>query len=529
MTYLRNSYGTRQTPQTQPIPGENQIKNNAGGYVYELNEWDRLRRFLILGSEGNTYYCSERQFTKENAQAIIKLIEKNGIKVVDTVIDISDKGLAPKNDPALFVLAMCSASKDLKTRQYALANLSKVARISTHLFNFISYMEMFRGWGRGMKSAVASWYNDRNIDNLINQVIKYQQREGWSHRDLLRLSHPKTSHQLRDRIYKYVTKGAKDTYDGLPPTIIAVEEIKKNISEPSIITMIEKYNLPMEVIPTQKRTANIYKAVLKNAGITWVFKNLGNMAKANLFMDWQVMREVCNKITDKSTLKNGRIHPIQVLSALNTYSQGHGFRGSGSWNVESKIVDALNDAFYISFENLEYTGKNIIIGLDVSGSMNTGVITGIPGLTPRVASSAMCLANIHKEENYRILAFCEQLVPLNIGKKDSIQEVCKKTNTLRFGRTDCAQPMLWAYDNKVKDIDAFIIYTDNETWYGKMHPSQALRQYRAFSGKNSKLIVCGMTSTNFSISSPNDKDSLDIVGLDASGPQLISNFLLNKI
>jgi 60 kDa SS-A/Ro ribonucleoprotein len=32
---------------------------------------------------------------------------------------------------------------------------------------------------------------DRGADDLAHQAVKYQQRDGWSHGDLLRLAHPK--------------------------------------------------------------------------------------------------------------------------------------------------------------------------------------------------------------------------------------------------------------------------------------------------------------------------------------------------
>ena len=65
-----------------------------------------------------------------------------------------------------------------------------MARIGTHLFHFMEYVEGFRGWGRGLRQAVASWYTARPADELAYQAVKYQQRDGWSHRDALRLAHP---------------------------------------------------------------------------------------------------------------------------------------------------------------------------------------------------------------------------------------------------------------------------------------------------------------------------------------------------
>ena len=91
------------------------------------------------------------------------------------------------------------------------------------------------------------------------------------------------------------------------------------------------------------------------------------------------------------------------------------------------------------------------------------------------------------------------------------------------GGTDCALPMLYAAEQGL-EVDAFVIYTDNETWAGKIHPHQALRRYRERSGIDARLIVVAMTSTGFSIADPDDAGMLDVVGFDAAVPGLIAGF-----
>ncbi len=74
--------------------------------------------------------------------------------------------------------------------------------------------------------------------------------------------------------------------------------------------------------------------------------------------------------------------------------------------------------------------------------------------------------------------------------------------------------------------DAFVIYTDSETWAGRnMHPVQALRAYRRQMGVAAKLIVVGMTSNGFTIADPNDAGMLDVVGFDTATPRLIADFI----
>ena len=90
-------------------------------------------------------------------------------------------------------------------------------------------------------------------------------------------------------------------------------------------------------------------------------------------------------------------------------------------------------------------------------------------------------------------------------------------------RTDCVLPMLWAGMNRV-EVDTFVIYTDNETWARRIHPTQALRQYRERMGIDARLAVCAMTSIGFTIADPTDAGQLDLVGFDGAVPHLLSEF-----
>jgi 60 kDa SS-A/Ro ribonucleoprotein len=74
-------------------------------------------------------------------------------------------------------------------------------------------------------------------------------------------------------------------------------------------------------------------------------------------------------------------------------------------------------------------------------------------------------------------------------------------------------------------VDAFVIYTDSETWAGSIHPVQALREYRERMGIAAKLVVVAMASNGFSIADPDDAGMLDVVGFDAATPQLLGDFI----
>lgn len=550
--YLKNFL--TQTPQSQPIPNSNQVANSAGGYSWELDVWERFQRFLILGSEGGTYYINERKLTVENARSVIQAIQTDGLRVINEIVSISESGRAPKNDTAIFSLALAASIGDDATRKAAMEAIPKVCRIGTHLFSFAEYIKGMRGWGRGLRRGMGAWYSNMAERRLAYQAVKYRQRNGWTHRDVLRLAHPTPTNAVQDAIYKWIThRNDDEPMEALawqladaPPEhdalafIWAFEQAKHVETAEEVITLIHKYDLPREALPTQwLKDPKIWESLLKKMPMTAMIRNLGNMTKIGfLQVGNQATQTVVERLHDVGHLRKARIHPIAVLSALRVYAGGRSLRGGGrygyhhnreqDWQPIPQIVDALDTAFELAFMNVEPTHQRMMLALDVSGSMAGGMVAGVTGLTPRDASSAMAMVTARTEPNYMFTAFSTSMIPLGITAKMRLDKVVQATSGLPFGGTDCAQPMLYALDKKLM-IDTFIVYTDSETWHGEIHPSQALRQYRDKIGIDAKLIVVGMTSNGFSIADPNDKGMLDVVGFDTATPNIMADFMLGKI
>ena len=533
-------FNTKQTPQSDFVPGvSGQVRNSAGGVTFKLDPMDQLDRFLILGSESPTYYASANKLTKDNAKNIEKIINSHGVDVVNRVVEISTEGRAPKNDPAIFVLAMCAKLGDDATRKAAYAALPKVCRIGTHLFQFAEAAEAFGGWGRGMRNAVANWYNCKSPEKLQYQVIKYKQRDGWSHRDLLRLAHVKPISEQHGEIFKYVVTGEsaavfEDEGENALWTIWACEQAKRAESVGEVVKLITDYNLPREAIPTAfLNHPKVWDALLQNMPMTAMIRNLGKMSSIGVIGSMNAGEKlVIDKLADEAVLAKARIHPLNVLNAMNIYHSGHGFRGSLTWDASQRVVDALDRAFYATFKNVEPTGKKTLLALDVSGSMGCGFLSGMPGITPMVGAAAMALITANVEKQHETVYFSSGpaggyrsggLGKLGISPRQRLDTVLKSLQHLPWGGTDCSLPMTWAQANKV-EVDTFVIYTDNETWAGAIHPFQALKKYRQATGIPAKLVVVGMVSNGFTIADPSDPGMLDVVGFDSAAPGIISNF-----
>ena len=542
---------SKTTPQSEPIPGSAQVPNSAGGFAWSVDPWTRMQRFLVLGSEGGSYYAGERKLTLEGAAAVRECLALDAPRAVSLIEEISHSGRAPKNDPALFALALAASAPDTAARRWAFTALPLVARTGTHLFHFVAYVTEHRGWGRNLRSMIADWYASKPLDDLAYQLVKYQSRDGWSHRDLLRLAHPKAT-GTRNDLYRWAVKGWDAIGEDVPEetalrVIWAFERAKRDPDPALLAHLIRDLRLPREGVPTEAlRSPTVWDALLDGMPMTALVRNLANLTRAGLLGPMGPRNaEVAARLEDGEALRKARVHPLQMLVALKTYEQGHGDRGKATWDPARRIVDALDRGFYASYGTVEPTNKRLLLALDVSGSMEGPPIAGMPGISPRVGAAAMALVTANVEPIYAVVAFQttgsfgrgasyhrsqpdadpdDGLKVFPISPRQRLDDVVKATRGLPFGGTDCSLPMLWALKHKLT-VDAFIIYTDSETWAGAVHPAQALARYRQEMGIPAKLVVVGMVSNGFSIADPNDPGMLDVVGFDLATPNLISDFV----
>jgi 60 kDa SS-A/Ro ribonucleoprotein len=531
------NYAQHITPNRTPAHEQadsRQVPNSGGGWTFEIDKWARLQRFLILGCEGGTYYTTERQLTIENAKCVQECLKEDGPRTVEIIWAVSVAGRAPKNDAAIFALALAAADSEPVTRTAALAAMPKVCRIGTHLFQFVEAVQSFRGWGRALRRGVARWYEEKTPEQLAYQVAKYAQRGGMSHRDVLRLVHPENTSE-RAAIYRYVTTGSGDAQTvkrksgdvearpavELPAFLVALEELKKADAKRAA-ALIREHRFTHEMVTSeQKQSREVWEALAEEMPMTALVRNLGKLTQIGIVANMaDATRNIAARISDTEQLRKARVHPIALLTALATYRQGHGEKGKLTWSPVAKILEALDAGFYAAFENVEPSGKKTMVALDVSGSMNS---PAFGGLTAREVSTAMAMVAVRTEPEAMVVAFSSGLTALPITKTQRLDDIVAATNRLPFQYTDCSLPFLGAEHNKTP-IESFQVWTDNETNAGALHPHQALKQYRKSMGIQAKLAVCAVTSTGFTIADPSDAGMIDVVGFDANVPRVLADF-----
>jgi 60 kDa SS-A/Ro ribonucleoprotein len=518
----------RRTPQGRRADAR-QVANNAGGYGFTVTPAARLHRFLTLGVDSGTYYTSAPALAADNAQVVLDAARADATELVRAVVEVSRSGRAPRQHPAVFALAAASALGDVDGRRAAFAALPQVCRTGTHLFLFARYREQFAGWGRGARRAVAGWYLDSSLERLEYQLVKYRQREGWTHRDLLRLAHPVTDEPARRALFDLVCGRDAELAD--LPLYRAYLAANATDEVASWVRLIEAAGLSWEMLPDAALTEPDVWAALLDRGLpqTALLRQLPRLTRLGLLAPMSARAAaVAAQLADPRRLAAARVHPVNVLVAARTYAAGASGRSDRTWVPSAPIVDALDAAFYAAYGAVRPAGKRTLLALDVSGSMMSPA-GGLP-VSCREASAALALVTAATEPAHAIVGFTSGasyrdtgLTPLSIGPRQRLDDAVHAVSNLPFGGTDCALPMVWAREQGV-EVDTFVVVTDNETWAGRVHPHQALADYRAATGIPARLVVAALTPTKFTIADPADAGMLDVSGFDSAVPGLIADF-----
>lgn len=584
MGYLTDAVNPKRTPQARPIPGRtDMVENSAGGYVWQIDCWTRLKRFLIMGTEGGSYYAGERELTQENAEAIYECLREDGPKTVEIIKDISVRRRAPKPEPAIFAHVIASMWTEDEsqekaggqfgkspTRTAAYDTLSAVCRTGTHLFTWVEFRTTMGKWSRGARQAVARWYTEKDPDYLALQVVKYQSRavggeQPMTHDRILRMVHPGMSWAPTEDLYirkilEWVAEpegGSRvQVADSFPPMIQGYRSMKQVRTPQDAVALIEKFNMPHESIPTDiKATREVWAAMLPDMPLTAMIRNLANMTRYGVLTPTAYATGLVQaKLQNVEHLRKSGVHPVHILLAAFTYKAGRSVRGSNTWVPIPQILDSLDQAFYDAFENIPSTGLRRMIGLDISGSMWGGMVAGIPGLTPAIGAGAMSMCSIKSGDPYEVTAFTsasrygrgqqyhrlsggigtvpsDVVQPLDglsvhqLSPRMRIDDVVNYMESLSYLMGGTNPSLVMQYAQKAeREVDVFEIYTDAEAWAGDRHAAQALNDYRKASGIDAKLVCVAMVPNRFTVADPNDPGMLDVIGFDTITPQLIADF-----
>jgi len=534
-----------------PIPGREaeMVRNEAGGYVFTKDVWTRLADFLILGTEGGTYYVGEREHTYANVQVVCDAVAADGVRAVRLAVEISTAlpARAPKNFPALFVLAAALASDELPTRQAAAGACHMVARTTDHLARLFGYYKNLKGKpsGRNSRSANSSpvvrrawtnWFTQDNPDAVAYRLLKSRARktgdgEPFKPGDLLRLARPVPRNEAEEALFALaVGKTTPEHVGDLLPNAKAFHEAQQADTPAKAVRAINLYGVPWEFLPDAVlQYPEVWEALVPHLGLTALIRNLSRMTQNGALGPFkQSNGRVTARLTDQSGLHRARIHPFDLLLALKVYESGRAQPNPNApvrtWTPVPEVVTALNEAYALSFAVAARLPGKLLLGVDKSGSMHSQVVSGgsMLGSAYHVGSAvAQILMRTHGPSQVWPVEFDTEVLPSKLRADMSLSEVFNLPHT--GGGTDIGSPIAWALQNRLH-VDGFVLITDNVTWAGA-HPSAVLRDYRRVVNPAARVVVAATTANGYQVGDPQDEGVLNIGGFDSHLATLVTSFI----
>jgi hypothetical protein len=323
-----------------------------------------------------------------------------------------------------------------------------------------------------------------------------------------------------------VSKPREDPLTGAARFLKALIAIGKTTKDvPKALQILKKNpRLQREHIPTEHMSASaIWESLLEGMGLEALIRNLGKLSQNGVVLSKR--EKIYGMLRDGENVRRSRVHPLKILIGSKTYAAGKGELGKMTWTVDRTLADILSTTFKLAFGNVSKSGKKMMFGLDVSGSMDC-TCAGAANVSCREGSTALALVQVAVEgtENVYVRGFSSTLYNFDgkIRPEMTIQQAISATN-VPFGPTDCALPMVAALKERLH-VDVFVVYTDSETYAPTIHPQVALEEYRKQMRVDAKLIVVGMVANSLSIANPADPNTLNLAGFDTATPELISLF-----
>lgn len=493
-----------------------------GGEVEVIDLWSRYRRFLILGTDAGTFNVDAPTLTTDNFKVVRDALAENPREAINLMVAVAKSRRAPKIDPVLAALSLALASDNVGTRKLAYNAIGEVCSIPTHMYDLLNMTLKQRGWSAGLKRAIARWVEGYSPTRLAYHAMKYQQRNGMSFRDVLRMSHPEAPTILHAAIYDWICGRPRAEDTPIIEQLVAADAVRtKAVPVRDAAGIIRRAKLPREIIPTEWLNGiEIWDALLDDMPMHAMVRNLGKMTNIGLLgRKSTATRTVGDRLRDPDRIRG--MHPLAFYIAARQYEKGRGDRGSLTWTPVADVITALEEAFVVSLKVLTAPEGEVMYAIDTSGSMS-GAPGGNLGISAFEGAVIMAMAAAHAHGgDCEIFQFDTMIKPMTIRPNQGVTDVMRMIGTAGGG-TNCGLPFKLA--SQRKDVqNGIVVFTDHAHGMTEYSAHQAMTEAKH---RHPELRSVGVALTPTPYAIANDRPwHLNIVGLDTGVPELTRLFL----
>ncbi|TGZ53913.1 RNA-binding protein RO60 [Temnothorax longispinosus] len=539
----------------------------------------RLLRYLYVGKDYPNYqpgyWFAHHYFIVRNVIAIEELAEDREKELVpiQLIKQAFASNLVTHPEALVFALAVCCRqNKSERLRQAAYENVGEICKSTPDFILFVKFVSKLcrekelnyitQGWGHGLRKAVNNWYLSKQPMDFIKCVTKYRSRYGWKHKDIVKMAHPLGNTPEKEVILKYVIYGLEKTKTEMKSKSSEKKEIQELLKymehvenfkhcedELEAASMLETNHFSLDHVPGHLlKSKEVWTALLMSMDVDVLLNNLQRIHNLGCLTADSAdpsdrtkiaIEGVTKRLTDSDCVEASKVHPALVFITLKNYkNSGKALtyekrkvrmlaerKKSPEYDPNVEVINALNEAFRLSFKNIQPTKFRHLVTISTNKSMEirtwqNGNMTGIE------TAALIALILLRSEENVTIATFTNDgdgISPVNVRNTDSFEHILATLTTSPIGSTNTSKPILWA-TNKSKPYDVFINIIDQIFQRHDESQEKLIAYKEHMKLPDTKLITCALCSSTPYCKEPYDRHVLTINGFDATVPNVIQAF-----
>lgn len=500
--------------------------NEAGGRAYPLKSRAALAQLAATGTLNHTFY----QDAQVQLDQILTLaLEVEPVFVAKTAI-YARQHAHMKDTPVVLLALLSELDADLFKQLFPI-----IIDNGKQLRNFVQIMRAGIIGRKSLGSLPKRMVNDWILTANDQQLMAANIGNSPSLADVLKMTHPKPKTEQYDAFFAYVL-GKEYAIEQLPPQIQALEQFRLGQT-----TEVPK--VPMQLLTNLNLTATQWAEIAKNGSWQILRMNLNTFLRHGVFEIKGMTKIIADKLMDETAIAKSRVLPYQLMMAWSTLAEG----------IPHEIANALKFAMQRAIAHVPKLSGNVVIAIDVSGSMGSPVTGYRKGATSqlRCVDAAALFASAFKyvNPNIRLMPFDTQVRELSnltkvqqyLRKKalgDRQEEIdifalAKKFANMCGGGTSCSKPL----EQLVKEnaeVDLVIYFSDNESWLdqirGLKHSTGMMIYWNKLKQQNPNAkLVCVDLQPYATAQMPEQKDVMNIGGFSDTVFKLIESFTNNEM
>ncbi len=414
-------------------------RNEAGGLAYTRTPLAALALYAATGCLNGTFYASDA----EQLDHVLALCAQVEPGFVARTAVYARQVAHMKDMPALLL-----ASLSVRDRDAFAAAFPRVVDNGRLLRNVVQILRSGRVGRKSLgslpKRLVRAWLEQASVDQIISAAIGNTP----SLADVIKMVHPKPANAEREALYAWVIGKPYDEAK-LPDTLRAYEAFKRDLQG-------ELPELPFQYFTSLPLNVAQWTALARRASWQSLRMNLNTFARNGVFEDANAVAIVADRLRNPEAIGRARVFPYQLLSAFQATSK-----------LPNAIGAALQDAMEVATRNVPTLEGDVVVAVDVSGSMAspvTGYRKGATTSTRCVDVAALVAACIQRTNpQARVLPFDTDVRELRLNPRDSVMTQAQQLAKLCGGGTNVSAPLAKLNREKAK-VDLLVLVSDNESW-----------------------------------------------------------------